>query len=610
MRRAAPLALLLLLLLVAKAGVAQHEGTGAGASAGASRLPGVPDVPEGPGALRGQIVHATRPDAAAGLPVVLYALPPGGLPGLRGAVADASGAFRFEKLSTDPATPYLVGVSFADVPFGARVSFAPGRTEQEVRVEISDPTADVAGVEAGALRLRLERGCAGLRVAESHVLGNPGERVIAVPPGSRGEAPPVFEVTLPAGATGFTTSQGGALLDAGRVRFWGPLYPGNATLELAYSLPVEDGRIAFERRLPAGASRVEVETHRDGPVLRGAAFRPEGDPDPEGWQTASREALAPGSSLAFELEVPPAPAAADGLALTRAQLWLELDEAALKVDERYELETGSNTPLRAGSDAPLLCLPLPEGADELRFSTAALAMGLSDEGSALALRGPIPAGTAQLALSYLLPTRATPVAFERRLPLAVPWLSLYLADTGLVVDSPRLHRRRPVLTEDRTYLQLEAFEVAAGEAVPLTLAPLPARRRVPRLAGAVLLAAVALGALAFLAAPLRRERRAEEPVASAASLEREAIYAAIRDLDHDFETGKLAEEDYESFRRELRGRAVALLRQERRAAERAAPPPPPDACPACGAPLTQDARFCSQCGLALHGRAPGQSAAT
>lgn len=608
MRRAAPLALLLLLL--AEAAAAQHEGVGAAAP----RLPGVPDVPEGPGTLRGQIVHATRQSAAAGLPVVLYALPAGGPPGLRGAVADASGAFRFEQLSTDPATAYLVGVSFADVPFGTRVAFAPGRTEQEVRVEISDPSADVAGIEPGALRLRLERGCAGLRVTEFHALANPGERVIAVPPGSRGEAWPVFEVPLPAGATGFGAAsgvQGSIELDAGQVRFWGPLYPGTATLEFSYSLPVEDGRVALERRLPAGASRVEVESHRHGPLLLGDAFRPDGDPDAEGWQTASRGALAPGASLAFELEVVPAPAAADGLALSRAQMWLELDEAALKVDERYELETGGNAPLRAGSDAPLLCLPLPEGADALRFSTAALAMGLTQEGaSALALRGPIPAGTSQLALSYLLPTRATPVAFERRLPLAVPWLSLYLADTGLVVESARLHRRRPVLTEDRTYLQLEAFEVAAGEPVLLTLAPLPAPRGMPRLAVAALLAAAALAALAFLAAPLRRERRAEEPVASAVSLEREGIYAAIRDLDHDFETGKLAEEDYESFRRELRARAVALLRQERRAAERAATAPPPDACAGCGAALGEDARFCSQCGLALHGRAPGQSAAT
>lgn len=608
MRRAAPLALLLLLL--AEAAAAQHEGMGAGAA----RPPGVPDVPEGAGTLRGQIVHPTRQGAAAGLPVVLYALPQGGPPGLRAAVADASGAFRFEQLSTDPATAYLVGVSFADIPFGTRVAFAPGRTEQEVRVEISDPTAEVAGVEPGVLRLRLERGCAGLRVTESHALGNPGERVIAVPPGSRGQARPVFEVPLPAGATGFSAApgvQGSIEVDAGRVRFWGPLHPGSQSLELAYSLPVEHGRVALERPLPAGASRVEVETHRDGPLLlQGDGFRPEGDPDAEGWQTASRGALAPGASLAFELEVPPGPAAPDGLALRRAQMWLELDEAALKVDERYELETAGNAPLRAGSDAPLLCLALPEGAEELRFSTAALAMGLTQEASALALRGPIPAGTSQLALSYLLPTRATPVAFERRLPLAVPWLSLYLADTGLVVESPRLHRRRPVLTEDRTYLQLEAFEVAAGEAVPLTLAPLPAPRRVPQRAVALLLGAAALGALAFLAAPLRRERRAEEPVASAASLEREGIYAAIRDLDHDFETGKLAEEDYESFRRELRARAVALLRQERRAAERAAPPPLPDACPGCGAGLAKDARFCSQCGLALRDRAPGQSAAT
>ena len=45
--------------------------------------PGTPDVPGGAGTLRGKIVHASRPEAAAGVSVLLYALPESAPPGVR-----------------------------------------------------------------------------------------------------------------------------------------------------------------------------------------------------------------------------------------------------------------------------------------------------------------------------------------------------------------------------------------------------------------------------------------------------------------------------------------------------------------------------------------------
>ena len=61
--------------------------------------PATPDVPGGPGTIRGRIVHASRPAAAAGLPVLLYALPEAAPPGVREGVADAQGRFTFANVS-------------------------------------------------------------------------------------------------------------------------------------------------------------------------------------------------------------------------------------------------------------------------------------------------------------------------------------------------------------------------------------------------------------------------------------------------------------------------------------------------------------------------------
>jgi hypothetical protein len=132
----------------------------------------------------------------------------------------------------------------------------------------------------------------------------------------------------------------------------------------------------------------------------------------------------------------------------------------------------------------------------------------------------------------------------------------------------------------------------------------------------VLLAAGA--ATAFLLAPLRRSRgsgAARESALPELRSERQALYASIRDLDHDFETGKISEDDYRTMREELRSRAVALLREERSRGEVDASTPAPvaasggaaaaaSACPACGAPPEAGWSFCAKCGARLGAPAP------
>jgi len=134
-----------------------------------------------------------------------------------------------------------------------------------------------------------------------------------------------------------------------------------------------------------------------------------------------------------------------------------------------------------------------------------------------------------------------------------------------------------------------------------------------------LVALLAAGAVAFLARPVLRPRSvALEEMEAPDRRERDSLYSALRDLEDDFETGKVAEPDYRTLREELRTRALALLQRERDAARTAAEgsrplaagaPAFPAPCGACGAMPRPDDRFCGRCGVPLRPRAPLEASA-
>jgi hypothetical protein len=543
--------------------------------------------------------------------VVLYAAPGEGSPGLGRTVADASGAFAFEGISNDPALAYLVGVRAEELPFGVRVGFEPGQTLREVELRVAAPLADASGVERTAARLRIERGCGGLRIAETHELRNPGDRVVFLPAARRAGALPLLALELPAGAGPVSVpfaAQG--LEQAGsRLEFFGPLHPGAHEIEFAYSVPTQGAAARLAWRLPQGVRRLQVLTEAG---LRGTG--PElapGEPrtlDGRRYATSATGPLPAGAAFELHLEIPAlAPSA---LALLEAQTWLELDDAALVVDESYRLSVSGTQALAADGGAPLLCVALPPRAEALRFSSETLAMGPEpDPSGALALRGPIPPGDSALALRYRVPVEGDRVELVQRFDRALPALRVFAADTGITLESPRLHRLRPLRSADRTFLQLEGFQIEPGESVAIRLARLAPRRHVPRLAALGFSLALAAAAIGFLVGPLRggREEPSRDPELAALESEREAALAALRSLEEDFETGKLDAADYSELRAELRARAAELIQRGREAslagerAGRAGAEAEAAACAACAQALAPGARFCHRCGRPVPG---------
>jgi zinc ribbon protein len=131
----------------------------------------------------------------------------------------------------------------------------------------------------------------------------------------------------------------------------------------------------------------------------------------------------------------------------------------------------------------------------------------------------------------------------------------------------------------------------------------------------------------FIAGPLLGDSRDRAPgaddITSAWRAERESLLTALRELDFDQATGKVADEDYAPQRAALVTRGVAILQQLDALAEKPADSVEAQletavrvvrarlsgmestrlACPRCGAPHQANDRFCAKCGAPLTGAA-------
>ena len=270
----------------------------------------------------------------------------------------------------------------------------------------------------------------------------------------------------------------------------------------------------------------------------------------------------------------------------------------------HQLTVDDGPPLAGTSEEPLLRLDLPTGAELTGVSDLAQPLGLVPGDGGLVLLGPIGPGEHQVAYSYRVPVHDQAAEVELSMPKALPLLNVLVADTGVAIESDRLHRRRPFRSGTRIYLHREAYRLAPNEPVSFRITPLR-QDAIPREASLLLILAVAGLASWFLIGPTLRSGDFAAAVADTSALtrERETVTQSILDLENDFETGKVSADDHAQMRAELRARAVELLRQEREApareAERATTKttePEQRFCTACGEHVDLGWQFCAGCG--------------
>jgi len=102
--------------------------------------------------------------------------------------------------------------------------------------------------------------------------------------------------------------------------------------------------------------------------------------------------------------------------------------------------------------------------------------------------------------------------------------------------------------------------------------------------------AVLIAAVIF--APLVENRWREGTGGNSVADRKEAALAALRELEFEYQTGKVSEEDYAALRTRYAREALAARDELGETTER-------ESCPACGAETKEGAGFCSSCGGAL-----------
>ena len=354
-----------------------------------------------------------------------------------------------------------------------------------------------------------------------------------------------------------------------------------------------------------------------GPEVQspGLAAAPAVEADGRRFAVIRGGAVESGGTVELTVRVPETIHDVAALSLGRAALSIELDDTVLEITHHQHFTVAEGAHLAGSPEVPLLRFDLPPEAELEGVSTAASSLGITGSSEAIEVLGPLAAGDHEFAFRYRLPVENGVAHLELQFPLLVPVLAMQIADTGVIITSDRMHRLRPEASGTRMWLREEAFHVRPEEAVSVRFEATP--QAAPSRAGSMfaVFSAAAL-AMLFVARPLRvgrAGRGVEAEHVSAVVRERDIVYATIRDLDHDFETGKIAEADYTASRAQLRARAIELLRIERQVtphlrvatAEAASAQQPGDQptrvatgrfCPACGGTLDPSWRFCSHCG--------------
>lgn len=118
-------------------------------------------------------------------------------------------------------------------------------------------------------------------------------------------------------------------------------------------------------------------------------------------------------------------------------------------------------------------------------------------------------------------------------------------------------------------------------------------------------------ALVYVSLPFQ-QKRLKSAGSSNATLQpkrrREAILSALRDLDFDFKTGKVSEEDYTPLRTRLMAEAAQCIEAEEKEDEqlevlirtRRTVQQQDTKCEHCDTPIEAGQRFCSKCGSAVN----------
>ena len=127
--------------------------------------------------------------------------------------------------------------------------------------------------------------------------------------------------------------------------------------------------------------------------------------------------------------------------------------------------------------------------------------------------------------------------------------------------------------------------------------------------------AMLVATLPFIVGPFKKEtlNGTKNSTDMTPAEQKQAVMSALRDLDFDFGTGKVSEEDYVSLRAQLVTEAAEHIQSEESIEDeqietmisaRKASLSKGQECSNCGTAVEAESRFCSQCGTSMENNCP------
>jgi hypothetical protein len=287
-----------------------------------------------------------------------------------------------------------------------------------------------------------------------------------------------------------------------------------------------------------------------------------------------------------------------GIRIESMRLLLRREGGTYRLEQRALVQNSTLQVVVVEAESPpLLRIALAPGHGELEAPFGRLPEGTQFRDGTAEIRGPLFPGDQSYAFAYDLPGSGETLQTELRLLEALSELQLLVRDFGVRVDAGTLYPGRPVKEGDSIYLRYVGFDLAPDTRIPLRVMPLAPPATPPRWLQGLLVLTIGGMLLLIVIRPIEAGSRVETArEESTSEPEREAVVAALEDLEFDYQTGKISREDRDRLREELREEAVRTLARAR--ARERKPPVAPRAC-GCGRVPQPEDRFCSACGAAL-----------
>lgn len=235
----------------------------------------------GQGVITGTVTNETTGAPVAGLPITLGVFDGASLLEERSAATDASGGYRFEGLSTDPAAVYIARAEYpaGGLPYSSEmVGFAGSQTAASLPLSVYETTTDPSGIRADRVHYIVDLEPGRLLIAELVVLSQDGDRAYI------GDGSGVLKFTLPAGAEDLSIEDGELGEDQRYARTADgfvdrlPMPPGEQVRQVLYryALPYEGTALDLSRALAYPSANVNVLATDQGQKVTSADMADQG----------------------------------------------------------------------------------------------------------------------------------------------------------------------------------------------------------------------------------------------------------------------------------------------------------------------------------------------